>query len=149
MPLAKWEWVTQNRPMTMRVMRENGDMVGYIWWTPGLPVAAIQQLVIRGDARRWERGTEMVNTALRDMAHPGRYGVTCRCRIDLEGVEFWRALGFEEVRLEESGRRGPVMRFYRSLQPALLSLGPYLPLRTRIWGTRHGFRWTKARGAGG
>ncbi len=140
-PMSRWEWVTANRAQTMRLLRENGDLVGYIWWTPGLPVAAIQQLVVREDARRYERGTALVDAAIEDMSHPLRYGVTCRCRQDLEAVGFWAALGFEPVRLEESGKRGPVVRFYKSLQPALLDLGSYLPVRgITAGGQRQGFR---------
>ena len=59
-PMSKWEWHIQNRPTTLINMRDDGDMTGYIYWTPGLPVAAIQQLVVREDARRFERGKELV-----------------------------------------------------------------------------------------
>lgn len=143
-PLSKWEWHIDYRPRTLIVLREHTDMVGYIFWTPGLPVAAIQQLVIRADARRFERGSELVGKAIEAMNHPGRYGVTCRCRMDLEATLFWPAVGFELVRQEQLGRRGPVLRFYRQLKPTLLNLGAYLPERFRGGGQRQGFRLTKS-----
>ena len=82
-PLSKLEWHVAHRPRTLIVLREGGELTGYIYWTPGIPVAHIQQLVVREDLRRWERGTALVNYALAAMNHPGRYGVRCRCRIDL------------------------------------------------------------------
>jgi len=141
-PFSRWEGVMEHRPETISMLYENGDMVGYVWWTPGIPVAAIQQLVVREDARRFERGTELVARAILRMNHPLRYGVTCRCRCDLESTAFWEAVGFRAIRLEESGRRGPVMRYYRELRPALLDLGEFLPVRGRTpGGQRRGFRW--------
>jgi len=139
-PMSKWEWHIGNRPRTLLIMRENDDMVGYLYWTAGLPVAAIQQLVVREDARRFERGTALVGSAVMAMEHPNRYGVTCRCRCDLEAVLFWEALGWEKIRLEESGRRGSLWRFYKSLKPALLDLGLYLPQKFTGGGQRKGFR---------
>jgi len=139
-PMSKWEWHVRHRPQTLIVMHENGDMVGYLYWTPGLPVAAIQHLVVRGDARRFERGTDLVEKAIQAMNHLGRYGVTCRCRCDLEAIFFWLAIGFELIRQEESGRRGPVLRFYKELRPTLMPLGPYLPEKFRGGGQRIGFR---------
>jgi len=142
-PMSKWEWHIEHRPKTLITMREEGDMVGYIYWTPGLPIAAIQQLVIREDARRFERGTALVEKAIKAMEYRGRYGVTCRCRHDLEAVFFWLAIGFELIRQEESGRRGPVLRFYKELKPSLMALGPYLPEKFRGGGQRVGFRLIK------
>ena len=139
-PMSKWEWHIKHRPNTLITMRENGDMVGYIYWTAGLPVAAIQQLVIRSDARRFERGSALVAKAIKVMEHPARYGVTCRCRSDLEAILFWPAIGFEIVREEQSGRRGPVLRFYKELKPSLLPLGLYLPEKFKGGGQRQGFR---------
>lgn len=140
-PLSRWEWCLSHRPRTLIVMRENGDLVGYIFWTPGLPVAAIQQLVVREDARRFERGSELVDEAIINMENPNRYGVTCRCRLDLDAILFWPAIGFELIRLEESGRRGDVARFYKQLKPSLFPLGPYLPSRFFGGGQRIGFRF--------
>jgi len=139
-PMSKWEWHIETRPNTLLCMREEGEITGYIYWTPGLPVSHIQQLVVREDVRRWERGTNLVQRAIHLMEHPGRYGVTCRCRVDLEATLFWEALGFELIRQEASGVRGPVLRYYLELKPTLLPLGIYLPEKFRGGGQRKGFR---------
>ena len=141
-PMSRWEWQVTYRSQTLSVMKEDGEMVGYIFWTPGLPVAAIQQLVIREDARRFERGSELVDQALEDMQDPQRYGVTCRCRLDLEANLFWEALGFEAVREESGGAGGyPLIRYYKELRPTLLPLGLYLPYNVRLKNQRDGFRF--------
>jgi GNAT superfamily N-acetyltransferase len=141
-PMSRWEEQVTRAPERLLTGWENGDLVAYVFWTPGLPVAAIQHVVVREDARRDERGTLIVEAALEAMAvNPHRYGVTCRCRLDLEATAFWRDLGFEAVRLEDTGgRRGPALRFYKSIRPALLDLGLYLPNRTPVLAQRRGFR---------
>ena len=143
-PLARLEADSTRDAATLLTGWENGDMVAYLWWTRGRPVAAIQQLVVREDARRRERGLAMVAAAESAMTAPDRYGVACRCRLDLEATAFWEAAGFRRVRLEESGRRGPVVRYYRELRPALLDLGLYLPVHRVTGGGRRGFRLTPA-----
>lgn len=144
LPMSRYEIEITRGRNTVMVLRENGDHVGFLYWTRGWPVATIQQIVIRGDARRIERGTALVDAACAEMAAQRRYGVTLRCRADLPAIEFWKALGFRAVRYENSGRRGPAVRFYREIQPALLDLGEYLrPFAVR-GGMRQGFRTTKA-----
>lgn len=142
-PISKWEWHVINRPKTLICLRENSEITGYIYWTPGLPVAAIQQLVVRKDARRFERGSALVDAAILAMKAPSRFGVTCRCRENLEAVLFWEAIGWEKIRLEQSGRRGPLWRFYLELQPCLFNLGIYLPQKFVGGGQRKGFRFIK------
>lgn len=143
-PLARWQEQLQRDARCLLTGWENADLVAYIYWTPGLPVAAIQQVVVREDARKSERGREIVTAAAEIMQEdPQRFGVTCRCRVDLESTAFWEALGFVLCRLENTGgRRGPAARYYKALRPALMDLGPYLPQRYQSWGSRTGFRWT-------
>ena len=141
-PLDRLQADLDRDAMTVLTGWENGDMVGHLWWTRGLPVASIQQVVIREDARRRERGTALVGAALDAMRQDERrYGVTCRCRVDLAATDFWLAAGFKAVRLEESGRRGPCLRLFRELRPTLFDLGLYLPMRgITQGGSRIGFR---------
>jgi len=145
-PLSRYEDEIERSPTQVLTGWENGDMVAYLYWTRGIPVAPIQQLVVREDARRRDRGTAMVDAAIEHMLlDPRRYGATCRCRVDLEAVDFWQACGFKAVRLEESGRRGPCMRFFKELRPALFGLGLYLPFPTNLQSQRRGFRYTGVR----
>lgn len=144
-PFSRWEREVERDYNTLLVMRENNDLVGYIFWTRGWPVAAIQQVVVRSDARRDERATALVDAAMKEMVTQYRYGATCRCRVNLEATAFWEALGFRVVRLEESGRRGPLIRYYKELAPALFDLGDYLrrPSFGAGAGQRKGFRRLK------
>ena len=144
-PLSRWEEQVNRSARCLLGMWENGECTAYLYWTPGLPVAAIQQVVVRSDARRQERGEAIVRHALNLMGQDTRrYGATCRCRVDLEATAFWESLGFEACRLENTtSRRGPAIRYFYSIRPALLDLGTYLPKRTQTWGMRTGFRWAK------
>lgn len=145
-PLTRFERQLTSNPWCILTAWDNGDMTGFLYWTPGLPVAAIQQIVVRRDARRDERGALLVNSAIASMAADlRRYGVTCRCRVDLEATAFWEALGFRPCRLEDSGRRGPCIRYFRPFREALLDLSSYLPMHSQTWGNRTGFRWKSRR----
>ena len=122
-PMSCYEAEINRGRQTLLVLTESGETVGYLYWTRGFPVASIQQVVVRQDARRRERATALVDAAVAAMKAQGRVGVTCRCRVNIEGIEFWRSLGWREVRLEQSGRRGPLLRFYRELSPPLFEIG--------------------------
>ncbi len=142
LPQSRYEIEASRREPTLLVMLENGDYVGYLFWTPGWPVATIQQVVVRQDARRDERATRLVEAAEQAMLSMGRYGVTCRCRLNLEAINFWSALGYREVRIEESGRRGSLMRYWKELTPALFEVETYLrgPAFGKMAKQRRGFR---------
>lgn len=147
LPMSCYERQIVHDPTCILTAWDNGDMTGYLYWTPGLPIAAIQQIVIRHDARREERGALLVHSAIDSMtADLRRYGVTCRCRVDLEAVAFWESLGFCACRIEASGRRGPCIRYYLPLREALLDLGPYLPFRRGVWMHRPGTVARRERG---
>jgi ribosomal protein S18 acetylase RimI-like enzyme len=139
-PMSRYELEVERGRSTMISCFENDDLVGYLYWTRGWPVAAIQQTVIRADARRRERATALVDYATDVMVSQGRYGVTCRCRANLEAIDFWKDIGFREIRIEESGRRGPLIRFYRELKPALFDAGDYLRGPGLLVGERVGFK---------
>lgn len=149
LPMSRFVTEVEHAHRTLLTLIENNDIVGYAFWTRGWPIARIQQIVVRPDARREERATALVRWIENEAKTQHRYGLSCRCRLNLEAAHFWRSLGFREVRLEESGRRGPVLRFYKELFPALLDLGLYMP--TPAFGTkqgqRQGFRVVKAAGA--
>ena len=88
------------------VCEKNGDEVGYMLLTPGLPgkYAKIQQVAVREDARRLDYGTALVSVARRFCERFGRPGVTLRCRVDLPSNAFWSALGFTKYGTWEKGR---------------------------------------------
>ena len=121
-PLSKYEQVL-NR---LIVAEDGGDLTGFLYWTAGTPLASIQQVAVREDARRAERASLLVAAAISQAQKLGRFGMTCRCRLSLEATEFWPALGFIAVRQEQSGRRGPLVRFAKLFSPSLLSLGDFV-----------------------
>ena len=126
-PASRYESEIQRSCGTILAMTENDDLVGYAYWTRGWPIARIQQLVVRPDARRRERATALVEAVADEAKRHYRYGISCRCRVDLEAIEFWKSIGWREIAIEQSGRRGPVIRFYKELTPALFDLGDYMP----------------------
>jgi len=141
LPACRYEAEIENNRRTLLIMRENNDPVGFLFWTRGWPVATIQQIVIRDDARRKERATALVEAAAAEMVN--RYGITLRCRANLEAVDFWKAIGFEAIRQEEAGRRNiPLWRFYRALQPSLLLPKDFVRGMKLRGGQRYGFRTT-------
>ena len=139
-PMSRYEAEVERGRDTLLSAFENDDLVGFLFWTRGFPVATIQQVVIREDARRVERATALVSTALTEMKRQGRVGVTCRSRLNIPGIELWRALGWRELRREQSGRRGDLARFYYEISPALFDLAPYLRAPGYLPGQRQGFR---------
>lgn len=143
LPLSRYEREVESRRRTLWVLSENGDVVAYLLWTRGWPVATVQQLVVRDDARRIQRATALVDRVRAEMLRQHRYGVTCRVRADLAAVLFWRALGFREVRREASGRRGPCIRFYQGIGPTLFDLGDYLRSAAPGMMQRRGFRLSR------
>ena len=128
-PFSRYVAVTRDKPCCLLVASDTPETVdGFLYWTPGLPVAAIQQLVVDVNHRGQGIGRLLVVSALRLMVQDScRFGVTLRCRANLPSVGFWQGQGFDVVRSSLSGRRGPVLRLYRELRPALLPLGSYLP----------------------
>ena len=142
-PMSRYESEIEARRRTLFVMRENNDPVGFLFWTRGWPIGTVQQIVIRDDARRQERGAALIATAAEQMGAEGRKGITLRCRASLGAVDFWRALGFAVVRQEQGGRRGPLWRFYRPIQPSLLEPTDFVRGLGINGGPRSSFRTTR------
>jgi len=139
-PLSRYEAEVERGRATLLSAFENDDLVGFLFWTRGFPIATIQQVVVREDARRMERATALVTTALTEMESQGRVGVTCRSRLNIPGIALWRALGWRELRREQGGKRGDLARFYHEIRPVLFDLAPYLRASGFLPGQRQGFR---------
>ena len=70
-------------------------------WVP------LHQVCVARDARRLEHGRDLVEQAARLARQRGALGLRLRCAEDLPANAFWRALGFEPVRIERpKNRRG-------------------------------------------
>ena len=94
----------------IKIAMENGDRVGFVYATQNRHgITTIQQVGVQDDARRLEIGSKLVDAAIR----PNDFLVKLRCRKGLPSVDFWRASGFQETDLVESGRRGPVYKFQK------------------------------------
>lgn len=136
-PMSRYEREITEHRKRLLVALEDGDRVGFVFWTEGWPVARIQQLVVQRDARRMDRGTALVEEVIRSIPH--HTGLTCRCREDIDGIEFWSALGWQNVGKESGGRRGvPLVRFYRKCWPSLFH-APVISTPV-IMAQRKGFR---------
>lgn len=97
------------RKGNVKVLRENGDIVGYIYISPVAPVRRVFQLAVREDARRIELATKLLRQSLGDTP------ATLRCAADIPGALFWRAVGFNEVKRERpaSRRKREIITFAR------------------------------------
>lgn len=101
----------------VKVLREGGEIVGYIYLSPLAPVRRVFQLAVREDARRIENATKLLTQSL------GNGAATLRCAADIPGAQFWRAVGFEEVKRErpQTRRRREIITFARG------NIAPLLP----------------------
>jgi GNAT superfamily N-acetyltransferase len=65
----------------------------------------LHQVCVARDARRLEHGRALIAAAGRLARRRGALGLRLRCAADLPANEFWRALGFEPVRIERPKNR--------------------------------------------
>ncbi len=144
-PFSKFQWHIENRPGTICVLLENDEVASYIYWTTGIPVSKIQHLVTSEECRGKGYGKQLLNYAIELMRVPNRYGVACRCRVNLpEAVKFWIACGFEVIREEKSGKRGNLLRLYKELQPSTIPPEELVKEKFRGGGQRKGFKLIRA-----
>jgi GNAT superfamily N-acetyltransferase len=105
------------------VAEANGDQVGFLYATPGVSggVGRIAQAWVRADARRVEYGRALTQTAERWFQARWRHGVVVRVASELEGRQFWAALGYGVVGTEPGGarRHRTIERRYKSLANGL------------------------------
>lgn len=95
-----------------------GDLVGFLYATPGKPGGALTvvQLCLQRDARRREYGSALVRTAEGWAEALQRPAVKCRVRLDLEARSFWDAVGYAPAGVEYGGRRLGVVTNARPLE---------------------------------
>jgi len=115
------------------ITEDNGQQTGFCYFSILPPWAKVFQIVVQEDARRWYRATFMLQEVERRAKENGCVGVKCRVAVDLEANFFWRAMGYEPVkvvtstwlnqRLSRSGRLLWVYRKYLRTVPQQLSLG--------------------------
>jgi len=115
------------------ITEDNGQQTGFCYFSILPPWAKVFQIVVQEDARRWYRATLMLQEVERRARENGCVGVRCRVAVDLEANFFWRAMGYEPVkvvtstwlnqRLSRSGRLLWIYRKYLRAVPQQLSLG--------------------------
>ena len=76
------------------IYTDNGDVTGFIYYTYFGDICKIEQIVVREDARRWERATALEQLARNAAKLHGKTGIKCRVAYDLEANYFWRAIGY-------------------------------------------------------
>jgi GNAT superfamily N-acetyltransferase len=95
------------RNFAVFVCEANNDPVGYVLITPGKGAyryGKIQQIAVRGDARRLKYGSALLEVCREFCETFDRKGFTLRCRTDLEANGFWRQLGFRQYGVWEKGK---------------------------------------------
>ena len=91
---------------------DNDEPTGFVYATHNWHgVTRIQQIVVQEDARRAERATALVSAAVRQ----NDWLVSLRCAEDLEAVDFWPALGFKQVAVDDrpNKRKRKVLKFQK------------------------------------
>ena len=91
---------------------DNDEPTGFVYATHNRHgVTRIQQIVVQEDARRTERATALVEAAIRE----NDWLVSLRCAEDLGAVEFWPAIGFERVEVDDrpNKRKRKVLKFQK------------------------------------
>ena len=142
LPLSVYE---RGCPPTTRrdyltVIEENADIVGFIYGTLGHHVGHIIQCCIREDARRFERGSNLVHSFEGYALQHGMTETSCRCRIDLESNLFWEVLGYLPIALKEprflshpaQWHKMPLRLWAKALTPELFPLSRALFERLEI-----------------
>tara|TARA_S200002703_G_scaffold145900_1_gene140553 strand:+ start:2596 stop:3189 length:594 start_codon:yes stop_codon:yes gene_type:complete len=81
----------------------NGDPCGYIYVGARKPDVKCHQVCIQYDARRRLYGAALVQ-ALEDYSR-GCYTITLRCGFDLEANDFWKAMGYNCIDIQQGGIR--------------------------------------------
>ena len=77
------------------VVEDNNEITGFVYAIFSRHDVKIEQIVIREDARRWERATKLENIVRQAALHTNATGITCRVAVDIEANYFWRALGYQ------------------------------------------------------
>jgi hypothetical protein len=92
-PKQRYEMeINGERSGVLMVYEENTDLIGFIYATHNNDgVVHIQQVAIQDDARRQERGSELVEAITRQ----NDWLISLRCADDLEANMLWGALGFD------------------------------------------------------
>lgn len=90
------------RYQRLLVTTDNGDLTGFCYASYAGDTASIIQICVQQDARRWHRALMMADAIESDARSYYKNGLTCRVAYDLESNTFWRAIGYEPVKLMTS-----------------------------------------------
>jgi len=84
------------------VYLDNNDITGFVYGHFFRDIAKIEQIVVRKDARRWERATALEAIVRQRAASLNKTGVSCRVAYDLESNYFWKAIGYTPINIVTS-----------------------------------------------
>ena len=112
------------------ITEDNGEQTGYCYVSFHGEMAKVFQIVVRKDARRWYRATLMLTQVEKEAMRRGKKGVEARVAIDLESNLFWKAMGYEPVKVivstwlnqRESKSKRPLFLYQKLFLP-LFSIG--------------------------
>ncbi|RLG42004.1 MAG: hypothetical protein DRO05_02380 [Thermoproteota archaeon] len=108
------------------ITEDNGEQTGYCYVSFHGEMAKVFQIVVRKDARRWYRATLMLSRVEEEAMRRGKKGVEARVAIDLESNLFWRAMGYEPIKVLTSTWLN--QRESKSKRPLFLYQKLFLPL---------------------
>jgi ribosomal protein S18 acetylase RimI-like enzyme len=99
----------------------SGKRRGYLLHGPIKPghILQIHQACVEYDKRLRGHGIQMVDRLIADAASRGAPAVLLRCAAELDAVDFWKALGFNELLRSAGGarRNRQIITFCRRILP--------------------------------
>lgn len=95
----RWSDVCNDR---LWICENNGDLVGFVLASFGFPLArerrgTIAQICIQQDARKFDRGRNLLANVIGYATKIGCHDFGCGCAEDLESNLFWSMMGWERV----------------------------------------------------
>lgn len=125
------------RYLRVIVTTDNDQLTGFCHVSFASHYAAIHQIVVQEDARRWYRAMLMVNEVEAEAKRRNSFGIKCRVAYDLESNHFWRAVGFVPERQvistwlnqRESKSKRPLWLYFKDLHNGLFDIPVVEPSR--------------------
>jgi len=117
---CRWEY------SKVYIVEDDGERTGFCYVSFKGNVAKVHQIVVQEDARRWYRATLMLSEIEKEAIKTGKQGVQARVAIDLEANLFWRASGYEPIKIVNSTWLN--QRESKSKTPLVIYQKLFLPL---------------------
>jgi hypothetical protein len=87
---GRWRWLYES----LWVAEDNGELTGYVLAGFHRDGAKIEQICVRGDARRMERAMLLEDVVQQEARLRQKQRIRCRVAFDIEANFFWKAIGY-------------------------------------------------------